>query len=307
MRVANDLQKTLSDILDRRDGGLRCKGLYPRRSLGKPLISIITVVWNGEKHLENTIRSVINQSYDAIEYIIIDGGSTDATLDILKKYDDKIDYWLSEPDAGIYDAMNKGIALTTGELIGIINADDFYLDGAINKIVSAAMQYPAASVFHANLKMIFPDNTSLIYYSKQKLSKNDVYLMPVYHPTVFIRRECYERYGLFDTQYKFVADYDLILRLLLDHKLIFHYLNETITCMRWGGATCIHRWQDTIDLNNILMSKKPSLYLLIRWKIRYMRRLFSFICSKSKIISSIIPHYRKLRILLSNLQTLITS
>src|ERR1700742_4639960 len=108
-------------------GGLRLKGIKKQSEIDNPLVSVVTVVYNGAKHLEQTINSVLNQSHKNVEYIIIDGGSTDGTLDIIKRYEDKIDYWQSERDGGIYFAMNKGVSLAKGELIGILNADDFYL------------------------------------------------------------------------------------------------------------------------------------------------------------------------------------
>jgi len=111
------------------EGGLRIKGYYKKSYEKKPLISVVTVVYNGEKHLEQTIKSVLDQGYDNIEYIIIDGGSTDGTLEIIKKYEDAIDYWVSESDGGIYDAMNKAISLATGEWINFMNSgDDFFSD-----------------------------------------------------------------------------------------------------------------------------------------------------------------------------------
>lgn len=118
-------------------GGRRIRNIEKVSRSSEPLVSIITVVFNGEKYLEQTILSVLNQTYSNIEYIIIDGGSSDATLDIINKYTDKIDYWVSEPDSGIYDAMNKGISLATGQLIGIINSDDWYELDAVEEIVRA--------------------------------------------------------------------------------------------------------------------------------------------------------------------------
>jgi glycosyltransferase involved in cell wall biosynthesis len=112
------------------------KQMHKLHERSEPLVSIITVVFNGERYLEETIKSVINQTYKNIEYIIIDGGSTDNTLNIIKKYEDKIDYWISEKDKGIYDAINKGIKLSRGELIGIINADDYYEIDVLEKVVS---------------------------------------------------------------------------------------------------------------------------------------------------------------------------
>ena len=279
------MHNTPHELKVRMVGGLRCDKLYKYSYPDKPLISIITVVYNGDKHLEKTIVSVVNQSYDNIEYIVIDGGSTDKTVDIIKKYSNLIDYWLSEPDEGIYAGMNKGIALATGDLIGIINSDDYYLEDAIEKIAFAAIQYQEANVFHANLMKLFPDKPAVIYYSKQRLSKDDVYIMPVNHPTVFVRRECYNKYGVFDTKYKYVADYDLILRYLLDHKIVFHYLDEITVCMNWGGASCIRRWQDVVDLDSIFMSKNPSLGRLLHWKYAILRHWISLVWLKNEGIA----------------------
>ena len=105
-------------------------------SYSSPLVSIITVVFNGERFIEKTINSVISQTYKNIEYIIIDGGSTDKTLDIIRQYEDRIDYWISEPDNGIYNAMNKGIKLSRGKLIGLINSDDWYMENAVETVVA---------------------------------------------------------------------------------------------------------------------------------------------------------------------------
>ena len=106
------------------EGGLRTKGDYKKSYHGRPLISIITVVFNNERYLEDTIMSVLNQSYDNVEYVIIDGGSSDGTLDIIRKYEDEIDYWVSEEDSGIYDAMNKGIDLVMGDWVNFLNSSD---------------------------------------------------------------------------------------------------------------------------------------------------------------------------------------
>ena len=117
------------------EGGLRTKEYFKKSYDDRPLVSIVTVVFNGEKYLKETIQSVINQSYDNVEYIIIDGGSTDETLNIIKKYEDKIDYWVSEQDEGMYDALRKGFSLCNGEVMAYINADDFYLPNAFTTII----------------------------------------------------------------------------------------------------------------------------------------------------------------------------
>ncbi len=194
------------------EGGLRTKGYFKKSYVDKPLISIITVVFNGEKHLEETIQSVINQTYDNVEYVIIDGGSIDGTLDIIKKYEDKIDYWASEKDAGIYDAMNKGLQLVAGEYIGILNADDFYEPSALKKSIELIKDndadYSVAKVQYVNTKNII----SPIF----PLEKNKIYQEMFYpHISAFIPRKAYKQVGLFKTQFKIAGDHDMALRIHL--------------------------------------------------------------------------------------------
>ncbi len=119
----------------------------------RPKVSIITVVYNGIAHLEQTIQSVLNQTYDNVEYIIIDGGSTDGTVELIKKYEESIAYWVSESDGGIYDAMNKGISNATGEIVGLINADDWYETGTIEKVVET-FQNSEVDVVHGSMEII---------------------------------------------------------------------------------------------------------------------------------------------------------
>ena len=148
------------------EGGLRTKGYFKKSFDDKPLISIITVVFNGEKYLEETIQSVINQTYSNVEYIIIDGGSTDGTLDIIKKYEKKIDYWVSEKDKGIYDAMNKGIDVASGEWINFMNASDIFYN-------SDVLKYTFNKKLKDNYAVIagtyILKNRDLVFFPQQKL------------------------------------------------------------------------------------------------------------------------------------------
>ena len=204
-----------------------------------PLISIITIVFNGEKYIEDTILSILNQSYRNIEYIIIDGGSIDGTLDIIKKYQDKITYWKSEPDKGIYDAFNKGIKIAKGNLIGIINAGDWLENDAIVKIADC---YSVSTVIYGDVRFWNQEKAG------RKTDSNHSRLreaMTVAHPTVFVPKTIYEKYGLFDQQYKIAGDYDLVLRLFVN-KISFHKINEVLVNMRKGGVSD-RRWLKAID------------------------------------------------------------
>ena len=175
-----------------------------------PKLSIITVCYNSEKTLERTIRSVIDQNYENLEYIIVDGGSKDRTVDIIKKYDKHISRWISEPDKGISDAFNKGIRMATGEIIGIINSDDCYTKGAFDKLADA---YDEKTEIYRGKIILWNTETG------SKVSEAPTINMPytgwkvnVCRQGVFVRRDAYDRYGIFDVSLKFNMDFDLLLR-----------------------------------------------------------------------------------------------
>lgn len=197
------------------------------------LISIITVVYNGEKYLEHTIQSVLNQTYKNIEYIIIDGGSTDGTLDIIKKYEDKIDYWISEKDRGIYDAMNKGIQKTNGDYVGLINSDDWYELDAIEKVVGAVLNNKSVDIIYGDMNIVDVDSNKnkLLFGDINSLNRN----MSINHPTCFVKNKLYKE-RLFDTNYKIAADYDLMLYFRFNKKIFFH-IDKVLANMRGGGVS----------------------------------------------------------------------
>ncbi len=211
------------------EGGLRIKGYFKKSYENKPLISIVTVVYNGEKHLEQTINSVLGQNYDNVEYIIIDGGSTDGTFEIIKKYEDAIDYWISEQDSGIYDAMNKGVSLCSGEYVTFLNADDWYNQDSVCHITDEII-VNRVDFLYGNLNFIKLDGRSQIW---QGNSKNDGREIP--HPTCFIKREVLLEVG-FNMKLKIAADYDLILS-LFSRDISKKYINKTIANFRAGGIS----------------------------------------------------------------------
>jgi glycosyltransferase involved in cell wall biosynthesis len=203
-------------------------------------ISIITVVWNNEKTIKDAIDSVLSQTYENIEYIIVDGASTDDTIEIVKSYGNKITKFLSEPDKGLYDAMNKGIKLATGDVVGILNSDDFYIDeSVIEKVVKTFQEQNVDSVY-ADLVYVKSENLDKIvrYYDSSKFhpSKFAYGWMPA-HPTFFVKKEFYEKYGLFKTDYKIAADYEILVRFLKKYELSYFYLNQVIIKMRMGGVS----------------------------------------------------------------------
>lgn len=213
-----------------------------------PLVSIITVTYNSDKFLEDTVNSVLEQSYPNIEYIIVDGGSTDRTLSIIRSFSSKISLWISEPDLGIYDAMNKGIMRSSGEIIGIINSDDWYENNAVELAVRAFIDFPDTGVVHGNMKM-YSENTRPLYVLQPSLNnKNLWYSMTLNHPTCFLRRNIYQTFGYFNIQYQLRADHELFLRLWTQGVEI-KYIAKLFANMRVGGAS----WKQLEQANNEYM------------------------------------------------------
>ena len=212
-------------------GGLRTKGITKISRPDAPLISVVTVVYNGAATLEQTIQSVLGQTHGNVEYVIIDGGSTDGTLDIIRRYEDKIDLWRSEPDGGIYDAMNKGISLATGEYVAMLNADDWYEPGTC-ALVAQEISRGLADVYHGVLRYVGESGETLKVegYTVELLGRG-----MIAHPTCFVSREVYrtERY---DTSFRSAADYELMNRLYRQGRN-FHFIPEIMADFRTGGMS----------------------------------------------------------------------
>lgn len=203
-------------------------------------ISIITVVYNAEQTIGDTIRSVLEQDYPQIEYIIVDGASTDGTMAIVEQYRHRIAGIVSEPDKGIYDAMNKGIGLATGDIVGILNSDDFYIDSHAVSKVADAFKNPSVGAVFADLVYVRPDDLSTSvrrYSSKDFRPEKFAYGWMPAHPTFFLRKRFYDEYGLYKTDYKIAADYELLIRMLYVHAVPYVYIPEVLIKMRLGGAS----------------------------------------------------------------------
>ena len=203
-------------------------------------VSIITVTFNSGSTLRDTLESVCSQSYHDIEHIIVDGSSTDNTLNIANEYS-HISLIVSEKDKGIYDAMNKGISLSTGEIVGILNSDDLYQDTyIIETIVNLFSQYSSTDIVYGNLIYVKSENVDKVVRRWKSMPyKNDFFdngnVPP--HPSLFVKRRIYEESGLFNLDFKLAADYEFMLRIFKKHSYKSKYVNTVFVKMRTGGAT----------------------------------------------------------------------
>ena len=225
-----------------------------------PFISIITVVFNAADTLEQTIQSVLSQSYPSKEYIIIDGGSTDGSLEIIKKYAHQLAWWKSEPDNGLYTAMNKGLEQTKGDLIGILNADDWYEPEIFSVIASHYQKVGDDYVIHGIMRNFLNEE----FYSITGNSIRRLRYEMIQHPTCFIPKKKYLSFGNYLEDYKFSADYDLILR-YVKSGVLFSFIEVIITNFRLGGLSSIpaaEKEMYKVRMNHRIISKSEG-YLRI--------------------------------------------
>ncbi|MCX7986797.1 MAG: glycosyltransferase [Bacteroidales bacterium] len=225
-----------------------------------PKISIITATYNNKNTIEDTLHSLLTQTYKNLELIIIDGASSDGTLEIIEQYKNQVDIIVSEKDKGVYDALNKGLKLANGEVIGFLHADDtFYTTNTLALIASAFTSDGTIAVYGDLLYVDRNEPAKVIRYWRSKsfavnLLQNG--WMPA-HPTLFFRRRVISEIGLFDTQYQIAADYDYMLRMLLFYpSSSFRYIPSVITCMKVGGKS-------NRSIKNILQKMKED-YLIIK-------------------------------------------
>jgi glycosyltransferase involved in cell wall biosynthesis len=203
-------------------------------------VSIVTIALNAKETLEDTIRSVLNQSYDDLEYIVVDGASTDGSLDIINKYRDNIDLVISEPDEGLYYAMNKGISMATGDVIGILNADDTYAGTDIIEKVARKMDETGADSLYGDLNYVHRNSPgNVVRRWKSGKFKRAFFLKGwmVPHPTFFVNKWVYVHFGLYNTRLKTSADYEFMLRVLYKGKISTCYLPQVMVNMKMGGRS----------------------------------------------------------------------
>ena len=243
-------------------------------------ISIITVVYNAELYIKDCIESVINQSYQPIEYIIIDGGSTDQTLNIIEKYKQNVTRLVSEKDQGLYDAINKGINLASGEVIGLLNADDMLIGSdVVAEIAKAFVALPGIQAVYGDLNYVTAGKRIIVrQWRSQQADSKDIEKgwMPA-HPTLYLKRELFKSYGNYALDMGTAADYDLILRFFHTHNLSAIYLPLLMVNMRTGGvsnrsaSSLLHALKN--DYKALLRNKIPNpVWVLLRKKLSKLKQ-----------------------------------
>lgn len=202
-------------------------------------ISIITTTFNSAATIRDTLECISRQDYGDVEHIIVDGGSTDGSLAIAREFP-HVQKIISEKDEGIYDAMNKGIAACTGDVIGILNSDDIYADRQVLSLIAATFSQPGIMASYADLQFVQRDDIGKVVrtWKAGSYTRRSFYYgwMPP-HPTFFVRREVYDRAGVFNNNLQSAADYELMLRILLKHEIPAYYINKVIIKMRVGGMS----------------------------------------------------------------------
>jgi glycosyltransferase involved in cell wall biosynthesis len=247
----------------------------------QPKVSIITVVLNDVKHIANSIESVLSQEYPNIEYIIIDGGSSDGTIEIINNYKDNVKIFISEPDKGIYEALNKGIILSNGDYVGILNSGDLYSN---SKVVSNFMDKISkrnAEICFSDMVIVDEKTDIVLRYYMASYFKRCLFRtgwMPP-HPTCFIKKSLFKEFGLYSTDYKIAGDFDLLVRFFYGRQINWAYLSQVTVRMISGGISnsgIKSKKQISYEIRKSLKSNKiRSSYML--QLIRYLIRLIEII------------------------------
>ena len=242
-------------------------------------ISIITATYNSAATIKDTLLSVNVQTYPDIEHIIVDGASKDNTLEIVKEFGKRVAKLISEPDKGIYDAMNKGIRAATGDVIGILNSDDFFSSNDVLSVVAKTFQENKIDALYGDVHFVNPDNLNKkVRYYSSKLFKPSLFrlgFMPA-HPSFYMKRECYQKHGLYSLDYKIASDYDLLIKYLYKERINYQYLEKDFVTMRTGGISTknIH---SRLLLNKEILKAcrkygiKTNLFLL---SLKYFYKIF---------------------------------
>ncbi len=238
--------------------------------------SIITICLNAEKSIERTIQSVLSQTYPHIEYIIVDGKSTDHTVGIIQNYRDRIAHFSSEKDEGIYDAMNKGVGRATGNFILFLNADDrLFHEESIASVADYMSQYLSSpiAVFHGNVLIYDEQKKSAHIWKCGPVTRYSLYRRPIPHPATFYRKEAFRRNGLFDVSYRIAGDYEWLVRALIKNHFLFQYMDILVSVFYKGGTSTNKKNKELNEMEKRRViasyySKPEDVFLSVRKRIR---------------------------------------
>ena len=248
------------------------------------MISIITATFNSAKTLKDTIQSVLRQTNKDFEYLIIDGGSTDETIDIVKSYESEFSgrlKWVSEKDQGIYDAMNKGIKMASGDVVGILNSDDYFTSDDILQTVDNAFKSHEIDAIYGDIHFIRDGNPQkcVRYYSSRIFRPFWLRFgfMPA-HPSFYCKREVFEKAGLYSLDYKIGADYEMMVRLFKKYRIMSQYINKDFVTMRTGGASNNNvRSRITLINEDVKACKENGVYTNSLFvMLKFMYKIFEF-------------------------------
>ena len=248
-------------------------------------LSIITVTYNSERTLRDTMESILSQTFQDFEYIIVDGASKDATLDIIREYEPRFQgriRYLSEPDKGIYDAMNKGFAMATGDIIGTLNSDDFYTSDDVLQAVVDGFAGEYVDAVYADIHFVNTDDlTKCVRYYSSSVFRPWMMrfgMIPA-HPSFYCRKAVYDQYGSFDTTYRIAADFEILLRLIFIHRIRIRYVKKDFVTMRLGGASTTGYGSWSLIMKEHLQIMKQHGVVTNRFllSLRYIYKLFEFL------------------------------
>jgi glycosyltransferase involved in cell wall biosynthesis len=248
-------------------------------------LSIITATYNSERTLRDTMESILSQTFQDFEYIIVDGASKDATLDIIREYEPRFQgkmRYLSEPDKGIYDAMNKGFAMATGDVIGILNSDDFFTSEDVLQAVVDGFAGEYVDAVYADIHFVGTDDlTKCVRYYSSGVFRPWMMrfgMIPA-HPSFYCRKAVYDQYGSFDTTYRIAADFEILLRLIFIHRIRTRYVKKDFVTMRLGGAstTGYGSWSLIMKEHLQIMKRHGVVTNRFLLSLRYIYKLFEFL------------------------------
>jgi glycosyltransferase involved in cell wall biosynthesis len=244
-------------------------------------ISIITVTYNSAATLRDTLQSVNSQDYTDIEHILVDGGSTDSTVDIIKSFP-HVQKWVSEKDKGLYDAINKGIQMAGGDVIGILNSDDFFPSKHIVSKIARAFADNKVEAVYGDIAFVRPENLNKVirlYSSKKFTPRRFAFGYMPAHPSFYVKKECYAKLGCYKYDYKIAADYELLMRFIYKNKITHHYIPEILVYMRTGGVSnknILSRY--TLNKEIIRACKENGVNTnMAVLSLKYMNKVFEYI------------------------------